>query len=48
MELCSVLCGSLDGGGVWERMGSYVCDWVTSLLTRNYLSMASQLYSRVK
>ena len=25
MELCSVLCDSLDGRGVWQRMGTYVC-----------------------
>ena len=24
-ELCSVLCGSLDGRGVWRRMDTYVC-----------------------
>ena len=23
MELCSMLCGSLDGKGVWRRMGTY-------------------------
>ena len=25
MELCSVLCSSLDGRGVWARMDTYVC-----------------------
>ena len=25
MELCSVLCGSLDGKGAWRRMGTYIC-----------------------
>ena len=25
MELCSMLCGSLDGRGVWGRMDTYVC-----------------------
>ena len=25
MELCSVLCGSLDGRGVWRRMGRCIC-----------------------
>ena len=25
MELCSMLCASLDGRGVWGRMGIYVC-----------------------
>ena len=24
-ELCSMLCGSLDGRGVWRRMDTYVC-----------------------
>ena len=25
MELCSMLCGSLDGSGVWGRMDTCVC-----------------------
>ena len=25
MELCSVLCGSLDGRGLWGKMGTCVC-----------------------
>ena len=25
MELCSMLCGSLDGRGVWGRMDTYMC-----------------------
>ena len=25
MELCSTLCVSLDGKGVWERMDTYIC-----------------------
>ena len=25
MELCSMLCGSLDGRGVWERMDACLC-----------------------
>ena len=25
MELCSVLCASLDGSGVWGRMDTCVC-----------------------
>ena len=24
-ELCSMLCGSLNGRGVWERMNVYIC-----------------------
>ena len=24
-ELCSMLCGSLDGRGVWERMDTCIC-----------------------
>ena len=25
VELCSMLCGSLDGKGVWGRMDTYIC-----------------------
>ena len=25
MKLCSMLCGNLDGRGVWGRMGTCVC-----------------------
>ena len=25
MELCSMLCGSLDGSGVWERLDTWMC-----------------------
>ena len=25
MELCSMLCGSLDGSRVWERMDTFMC-----------------------
>ena len=25
MELCSMLCGSLDGRGVWKRMDTCIC-----------------------
>ena len=25
MELCSMLCPSLDGSGVWGRIDSYIC-----------------------
>ena len=25
MELCSMLCGSLDGTGVWGRMDTWIC-----------------------
>ena len=24
-ELCSMLCGSLDGRGVWGKMDTYIC-----------------------
>ena len=43
-ELCSVLCGSLDGRGVWGRMGICICmaeslhcspGTITALLTGN-------------
>ena len=37
MELCSVLCGSLDGRGVWGENGYvYMYGWVPSLFTWNY------------
>ena len=25
MELCSMLCGNLDGRGLWGRMDTYIC-----------------------
>ena len=25
MELCSMLCGSLDGRGIWERIDACMC-----------------------
>ena len=43
-ELCSRLCGSLDGWGVWGRMGTCICvaeslhcppETITALLTGN-------------
>ena len=41
MDLCSMLCGGLDGRGVWGRMDSCVCmaeshrssETITTLLT---------------
>ena len=25
MEFCSMLCGAMDGRGVWGRMETYIC-----------------------
>ena len=27
MEICSMLCGSLDGRGVWGKMDMYMYGW---------------------
>ena len=45
-ELCSRLCGSPDGRGVWGRDG-YMCmyGWVPLLSTRNYDNIANWLYT---
>ena len=31
MELCSMLCGSLDERGVWGRMDTYIYVWLSHL-----------------
>ena len=38
-KLCSILCGSLDGRGVWERMGaqSYVAAWMGEEFGREWV-----------
>ena len=48
-ELCSVLCGGLDGRGVWGENG-YMCvyGWVSSLSTRNYYDSVNQLLPKTK
>ena len=52
-ELCSMLCGSLDGKGVWERMDICMCmaeslsgcppEHITTLLTGYVLSHFSRV-----
>ena len=51
-ELCSMLCGSLDGRGVWERRDTCVCmaesfccppETVASLLIRYILIQKEKL-----
>ena len=37
MKLCSLLCGSLDGRGVWVRMDIHIC--MALLFTYNYHSI---------
>ena len=39
MELCSVLCGSLDGRGLGECGSMYMEGWVPSLFTWNHHSV---------
>ena len=44
MELCWVLCGSLDGKGICGENGyMYMYDWVPSLFTWNYGNIVNQL-----
>ena len=54
-ELCSILCGSLDGNGVWGRMHMYICmdeslrcssKTITTLLI-GYQFSSIQLFSSV-
>ena len=47
-DLCSVLCGILDGRGVWGRADTCVCMAVPSLSTWNYGSIVNQLHSNIK
>ena len=44
MELYSILCGSLDGKGVWERMDTRIC---TAESLRSY-HIVNQLYPNTK
>ena len=50
MELCSMLCGSLDGRGVWGRMDA--CVWMTGSLCCSPETIAilfvNRLYSNTK
>ena len=43
MELYSILCGSLDGRGVWGRMDTYICMSESLLFTWNYHNIVNQL-----
>ena len=43
MELCSMLCGSLDGRKVWERKDTYTC-----MAESLKLSQFNQLYPNTK
>lgn len=36
MELCCILCGSLDGRRVWGRLDTSIYGWIPSLFTWNY------------
>ena len=48
-ELCSTLCGSLDGRGVWGENGyMYMYGWVPLLCTRNYHNIVDRLCSNIK
>ena len=48
-ELCSMLCGSLGGKGVWGDNGhGYMYGWVPSLFTWNYHNIVHWLYSNKK
>ena len=41
--LCSVLCGSLDGNGVWGRVDTYMCVAESLHCTWNYHNVVNQL-----
>ena len=43
MELCSMLCGSLDGKGVWGRM--YTCISMTESLSYSSETITTSLIS---
>ena len=48
-EFCSMLCGSLDGRGVWRRIDNmYVHGWVPLLSTWKYHNIVNPLYSNIK
>ena len=40
MELCSMLCASLNGKGVWERMDTFLC--MVESLQKDYFFRQSQ------
>ena len=43
MELCSMLCGSLDGRSVWGRMERCVCVWMSPFAVHLKLSQHCEL-----
>ena len=56
MELCSMLCGSLDGRGVWRRMDTCICmaealhcspETITTLLI-SYTPIQNKKFKRKK
>ena len=48
-ELCSLLCGSRDGRGVWGRLDTcYMCGWVPFLSIWNYHNMVNLPCSNIK
>ena len=48
-ELCLMLCGSLDGSGVWGRMDTCVMyGWVSLLCTWNHHNIVNWLYFNIK
>ena len=48
-EVCSMLCGSLDGKAVWGENGHvYMCGWVPSLFIWNYHNIVHRLYANKK
>ena len=46
MELCSMLCGSLDGRGVWGRMDT--CLYMAESLHCSLETIVNQLYPQYK
>ena len=49
MELCSMLCGSRGGRGVWQRMDTfYMYGWTPSLFTWNSHNIVNQLSDQIR
>ena len=50
MELCSTLCGSLDGRGVWGKMDTYVsmAEFLPCSLETITTLFVNQLYHNTK
>ena len=47
-ELCSILCGSLGGRGVWRRMDSWIC-WLSRCSPETVtIVFVSWLYAKTK